>query len=143
MIISLMLLCVNPAKNLIQVILGMVAFTNGLNHMGFLILNRMGLVCSMDFIRKHGHYWSDLRSAADEVVQACNIKVTIDNLNFTMKMAKKFREAIGGIKRQLNLMTGQLTFTAIGHNAPAANSTEPSSTVPLSKDNCIEKSQPN
>jgi hypothetical protein len=142
MIISLMLLCVNPAKNLIQVILGMVAFTKGLNQMGFFILNRLGLVCSMDFIRKHGHHWSDKRSAADEVVQACNIKVTIDNLIFTMKMAKKFREAIGGIKRQLNLMTGQLTFTTIGHNASAANTTVPPSMVPLSKDNCVEKRQP-
>ena len=111
MIIALLLIVVNPMKNVVQVVLGMLAFTKGLNEKGFQIMNRMGLLCSMDSIRKYGHFWAKERKAADEVSDENNVKVSIDNLNFTMKMAKMVQDGFGGIKRQLNLITGQLSFT--------------------------------
>ena len=122
MLIALMLLLVSPRKIGMQVILGMVAFTKGLNEKGFQMLNRMGIVCSMNTIRKYGHRWSRLRNASDEIIDACNVKVSIDNLNYTMKMAKRIQDGFGGIKRQLNLITGQLCYTRKGdQHEPAPN----------------------
>ena len=114
MTIALLLLIVNPQRNPLQVVLGMLSFTKGLNEKGFEILNRIGIMCSMESIRKYGHYWAKIRKASDEVVNPVHPKVSIDNLNFTMKMAKKIQDGFGGIKRQLNLITGQLIFTRAG-----------------------------
>jgi hypothetical protein len=116
MVASLLILLVNPMKNILQTLLGMFAYSKGLNETGFIVLNKFGVVCSMDLIRKHGHHWSALRNPADELGDGeigTLKKVTIDNLNFTMKMAKALKSAIGAVKRQLNLITSQVTFRKV------------------------------
>ena len=114
MTIALLLLIVNPQRNPLQVVVGMLSFTKGLNEKGFEILNRIGVMCSMESIRTYGHHWAKARKASDEVIDPIHPKLSIDNLNFTMKMAKKIHDGFGGIKRQLNLITGQLIFTKAG-----------------------------
>ena len=60
---------------------------------------------------KYGHQWSQLRSVSNEIVNERNMKVNVDNLTFTKKIAKKIQDGFGGIKRRLYLLTCQRTFT--------------------------------
>ena len=95
----------------------MVAYGKGLNEKGFSILNKFGAVCGMGFIRCHGHHWAKFRNALDEIPRSGIWKLTIDNLNFSMKMAKSI--GLQGMKRQLNLLTAQVAskFGVVNNNS--------------------------
>ena len=110
MIIALLCFTMNPTRCFIQTLLGLVCYSFGMRDGGFDILNTCAVTCSVDHIRRHGHFWSNQRNAIDELDKSKFWRLTIDNLDFKIKYAKKIgNTALNGVKKMLNLITGQVS----------------------------------
>ena len=114
MIISILCFNTNPSVVFFQTLIGLFCYAYGLRDKGFEILNAFGCSCSVDHIRRHGDYWSQQRSAIEELDTKKLWRVSFDNLNFKMKYSKDLI-GDGGPKRALNLITGQVVHSK-SHN---------------------------
>ena len=78
--------------------------------LGLTLLNKLGMSCGIDRIRRLASEWSEKRKRVDELDKGGFWRVNFDNLNFKRKFAKTFSVVgnVGG--RMLNLLTGQVTF---------------------------------
>ena len=88
----------------------MIAFSKRLNETGFRILNKCGLAQTL--YKNMDTYGYLKEKFADEIEKNSTSikKAIIDNLNFTMKMAKAIKSGAGSMKRQLNLCTSQVSY---------------------------------
>ena len=78
--------------------------------MGGLLSSTRGVTCSVDHIRRHGHFCSNQRNAIDELDKYKFWRLTIDNLDFKIKYTKNIgNTALCGVKKMLNLITGQVS----------------------------------
>jgi hypothetical protein len=97
----------NPSSIMMQTIIGLGMYANGLRDSGFEILNKFGVSCGIKHIRRMANKWCELRKCIDEIDIRGFWRLTFDNLNFRRKYAKTFKDGgdVGG--RQLDLLTGQ------------------------------------
>ena len=108
MTIALLCNAMDPRCTFVQLLLGLVAYSSGLQDKGFDYLNSFGCVAGVDLVRQHGSLWAKQRSATDELVNAQLWRASLDNLNFKMKFAKNLTGA--ELHRMLNLITSQVSF---------------------------------
>ena len=50
-----------------QTVLGLAAYAFGLRDNGFSILNKFGVICSINHIRREASQWSKMRQCTDEI----------------------------------------------------------------------------
>ena len=115
MTIALLCFTMNPQCCFIQTLNGLMCYAYGLRDKGFELLNAVGCTCSIDHIRGHGSYWASQRKPILQLNATQFWRVTIDNLNFYLKFAKCLPESSTGVKKMLNLLTGQVSLK-IGRN---------------------------
>ena len=111
MICSLLSNLKDPHNTLLQTLIGLYSYANGLRDRGFKVLNEFGVSSSIYHIREHGNLWASARSAVTELNQNAFWRVTVDNLDFRMKFSRKVVTGItgaGDIRRMLNLITPQV-----------------------------------
>ena len=61
-------------------------YAHGLRDKGFEMLNALGCSSSIDHIRNHGSFWAKQHKSIDELDVKKPWRMTIDNLNFYMKI---------------------------------------------------------
>ena len=112
---KLMMICailtntMDSRNTFLQTLLGL---AQGLRDKGFKLLNSFGVLCSIFHIRKHGGHWARVRSAVSELNPFRFWRLTLDNLDFRAKFAKKMEEGDGGcvLNRMFHLLTSQVSF---------------------------------
>ena len=108
-IIALLCNVRNWQSILLQTVLGLAAYANGLRDKGFQLMNMFGVVCGIRHLREEAAKWSNKRKCIDEINMQSFWRVTFDNLNFKRKFAKTFKAGGEVLGRMLNLITGQVT----------------------------------
>lgn len=111
MVIALLCLTMNPNCCFIQTLIVLICYAYGLRDKGFDVLNTLGCTCNIDHLRNHGAFWANKRKAVEELDKTRPWRISIDNLNFHIKFAKKkiLPGSSNGAKKMLNLITGQVT----------------------------------
>ena len=128
MVIALLSFSMNPQVCFMQTLTGLLCYAYGLRDKGFDVLNVLGCTCGIDTIRKHGSHWARNRSCIQELSPTCFWRVSIDNLNFRIKYAKSLGGSEPSAKKQLDLLTGQVSV-----RVQTTPETQPLSTCSLKK----------
>ena len=124
MVIALLCNIQNKSVIMMQTVVGLVAYACGLRDKGFSILNKFGVICSINHIRREASKWSDMRKCSDEIDKAAFWRISFDNLNFKRKFAKTFQTTGQVLGRILNLLTGQVSHQIQDYDSSKKYQTE-------------------
>ena len=94
MVSALLSNALDPRSCFLQTLIGLACYAQGLRDKGFKILNAFGVATSVFHIREHGNFWARMCNAIDEINPKIFSRVTIDNLDFRIKYAKKLEVGV-------------------------------------------------
>ena len=93
MVCAIMANMMDTRSCLLQTLIGLACYAQGLRDKGMKLLNGFGITSSVSHIREHGSWWAKIRKAIDIDVKSF-WRVTFDNSDFRMRFAKKYQQVV-------------------------------------------------